>query len=168
MFDSRLTNPELIRLKRARDIQDVGRMAVEVARRMTSGQHGVLVLVCGPLFTGSRQSVDENTRIIARAVSLLKQTGVMVFDHLFFLRQIWKLAQADGTSREEIDREVMRKYFYLPLLESGCVGKIFFTGHWQKSQGARWWYQEAKNRGIEIEVAFVRRVREVREENVLI
>ena len=79
----------------------------------------------------------------------------MVFNHIIFLRRIWVIAQMEGISRDNIDREVLRDDFHIPLLEASytdtrkeketrCIEMVYLADKWWNSKGAKWYRKRAK------------------------
>jgi hypothetical protein len=156
-----LTPEELLALKKARNVGDVGKIAIAALKRIVAEYGEPATLVCGPLMTGTRRPILKNVRSVSLVASALKRKNVIVFEHLFFVRLIWRLAKANGVPLAEIDREIMRDFLYRPLLDARCgrrpcVGAIYFTGKWRRSEGAQWWHEEAQKRGLKIEVVVLR------------
>jgi hypothetical protein len=110
-------------------------------------------LVCGPITTGGRGSIEENLRVFDAVVTWLLEAGLPIFsqlpyeDQIFTLRQRW---QAEDTARVGQYHEAILHNFYAPLIQSGRINRPWFIKGWQSSTGATWERQQFTDLKVKI------------------
>lgn len=100
-------------------------------------------IVCGPITTGGRGSVEKNLEVFNRAIAGLIRQGRPVFNQMPYETALFRLrAKHDEKSgRDPNDKtynDVVLKQFYLPLFQTERFSRAWFLPDWRSSQGARW------------------------------
>ena len=97
-------------------------------------------IVCGPITTGGRDSVEENVRAIRLVIDhLTKYWEEQIFDQLPYEATLWTLK--DEWEAQECHTGYctpLLKEFYLPVYQSGLIHRAYFLPGWDSSIGARW------------------------------
>lgn len=136
-----LTKTDARNIKNAKTFYEL----VSVGYRILNRMKGPAAQVCGPIFTGSNGSVEENLNIFAKSIEILSKKGICIFNQLPFERTFDKIMRAYKTSG--YDTPILEE-FYGPIFDSDKIKKIYFLPGWRKSIGARWEYNYAKKLGI--------------------
>lgn len=137
MFDKSLIN----RINQAQSYTAMAQIALEILRSV----EGPVAELCGPISTGGLGSVEGNLSRFDQKIRELMESGINVFNQTPFETPMQKLKEKPGF--QPLD---LLEGFYLPLLESGKIAKMYFLPDWQSSFGARWEHDQAKRLGIEI------------------
>jgi len=135
------TKDDLEKLEVANSMPEFLDMAFVILDRMPQP----VVLVSGPISTGGRGSIAENLKAFAVAISEVKEKGNTVFNQLPFEDKFVELSKK---SQLQYFRPILDDFF-LPILKSGKISKIFFMPGWETSTGAKWEYEQAQKLGIE-------------------
>ena len=117
-----------------------------VALRVIPRIPGPVGMVCGPISSGGKASVEENLSELSQAVEKLRQEGNNIFSQLSFepaMARIKRTAYCKGDVH-------LLEAFYLPLFEAGLIHKLYFLPSWETSDGASWEHAQAKRLGIEV------------------
>jgi hypothetical protein len=134
-----------------RDVNDAGSYEdlLKIALRILPRMKGPIVQVCGPIETGGRGTVEDNLTHLDEVINQLINKDAEVFDQIFFEEAI-KRMKADRRNRGDLDYDFdLLNKFYLPILESGLISKLYFVSGWETSTGARWEYEQSVRLGIE-------------------
>ena len=129
------------KLKSARSMSECLVLAFEILDRMPQP----VVMVSGPISTGGRGSVEENTRAFADAIRMTRISGKTVFNQLEFEDKFLEFSKQS----EMAYYTPILDDFFLPILKSGKIKQIIFMKDWQSSTGSRWEYTEAGQLGID-------------------
>jgi hypothetical protein len=124
-------------------------VALRELKKFTGGSE----IVCGPISTGGRGSIEENLKVFTCMIAALRFKERDVFDQMpyegqiFNFRQRWikEDSRREGTYYTEILSE-----FYLPLFTSGLIRAAWFLPGWQSSDGASWEHDRLTEFGVEI------------------
>lgn len=135
------TPADFEKLKNAHSMPECLAMAMEILDRMPQP----VVMVSGPISTGGKGSVEENTRAFADAIRLLRVSGKTVFNQLAFEDKFLELSRE---SKMAYFTPILDDFF-LPILKSGKIKQVVFMKDWQSSTGSRWEYTEAGQLGID-------------------
>lgn len=119
---------------------------LEIAHLVASRMPQPLSIVCGPITSGGRGSIEANLREFTRAIEALRLDGWHVFDQMPFEDAIFRI-KASAYYRGGYH---LLHAFYQPLFESCLIQTMHFIPGWQTSGGARWERDEAKRLGLEI------------------
>lgn len=98
-------------------------------------------IVCGPISTGGRGSVEENLKVFFGTIDALRSEGREVFsqkpyeERIFFFRTRW---QGEDPSRSGAYCMPILEEFYEPLFKRGIIKDAWFIPGWESSFGARW------------------------------
>lgn len=111
-------------------------IALEELRKFRHGSE----IVCGPISTGGRGSVEANFQVFSATIARLKQEGRPIFSQVpyeerIFFRNRWR---AEDPARANEYHMPILEDFYLPLISSGLIKKCWFIPGWESSFGARW------------------------------
>ncbi|HUZ92667.1 MAG TPA: DUF4406 domain-containing protein [Candidatus Paceibacterota bacterium] len=122
--------------------EELGETAFLVLMRMVQP----VCMVCGPISTGGRGSIEENLTQFEIAISMLAARGFHVFSQMPFERPMHRIKNTpyyrDGLQLLEA--------FYLPIFEARLVRHLYFLPDWKTSEGARWEHAQAIRIGMEI------------------
>jgi len=126
------------------DTADSMQELLKIAMGILSRMPDPIVIVAGPISTGGRGSLSENLKVFAETIKKVKDSGKIDFNQLPFENKFG-----------ELDRKAGMPYFkpilddfFLPIMKSGKISKIYFIEDWQSSTGARWEYEMAEKIGI--------------------
>lgn len=104
------------------------------------GKGADFVIVCGPITTGGRGSVEENVRAIRLVIDYLgSYFEEKVFDQLPYEATLWSLK--DEWEAQECNSGYclpILEEFYLPIYQSGLIVRAYFLPGWESSFGACW------------------------------
>lgn len=123
----------------------------EIALREIKTLGSSCVVVCGPITTGGRGSVEENVRAFQAAIQHLRTQGQVVFDQMPYEPSLWTLK--DKWQREHGSDNYcwpLLLEFYLPLYRSGFIVEAHFLPGWESSTGARWEREQFSQLGVKI------------------
>ena len=137
------TDIERTALEQARTLHDLIPVAMDIMGRMSPP----ICMLSGPLSTGGKGSLEENMRVFARAIHMLDEKGLAVFDQIPFQEALVRLT--DHHNRTDYCHEML-DIFYWGVLESGRIRRIYFLPAWQTSIGASWEREMAIRLGIEV------------------
>ncbi|MBU1046401.1 DUF4406 domain-containing protein [Patescibacteria group bacterium] len=104
-------------------------------------------IVCGPISTGGKGSIEANMSYLNEWISELQKKGHNVFSQIPFedpMHKMIKLFKTKGYPNWILND------FYLPIFKSGLIKKFNFIPGWQSSTGACWEYGQAQKIGIEV------------------
>ncbi len=110
-------------------------------------------VVCGPISTGGRGSLEKNFEVFGATIKGLQREGRPIFsqvpyeERIFFFRTRW---QQEDLSREGQYYMPILTEFYHPLIRSGLIKAGHFIPGWESSFGARWERTELKSMGAKI------------------
>lgn len=135
------TAADFEKLKATRTMSECLAMALEILDRMPQP----VVMVSGPISTGGKGTVEENTRAFADAIRLVRVSGKTIFNQLAFED---KFLEFSKQSTMAYFTPILDDFF-LPLLKSGKIKQIIFMKDWQSSTGSRWEYVTAGQLGID-------------------
>ncbi len=125
------TGWDLERLRQAKNILDLRRIAFSVINRMPQP----VVQVCGPISTGGLGSIPENLAVFRRYIEAMQKEGRNVFDQMPFEPTMQRIR---ATRQDRVIERSILYDFYLPLFESGAVSELVFMPNWKESIGACW------------------------------
>lgn len=114
--------------------------------------HGVEV-VCGPISTGGRGSIDANIAVFTATIAGLREHGRPVFnpvpyeDRIFFFKKRWYESSPENAGKYYMP---ILEEFYLPLIQTGRIKRGWFIPGWESSFGAQWERQQLTDAGAEI------------------
>ncbi|MDO8590486.1 MAG: DUF4406 domain-containing protein [bacterium] len=128
-------------LKKAETMAELLNIALAILDRMPKP----VSLVSGPISTGGRGSTSQNLKVFAEAIEALAKTGETVFNQLPFEDKFSELSRRSKLSYFML----VLDDFFLPILKSGKIDKIWFMPGWETSTGAKWEYEQAKKLAIE-------------------
>jgi hypothetical protein len=120
-------------------------------------------IVCGPISTGGRGSVEANMKAFEATVTGLLRDGRPIFsqipyeEKIFFFRERF---QAKPGNAGKYYLPILYD-FYLPLFETGRIKKGWFLPGWESSFGARWEREQLQLYRAEIEDLSLEWVEEV-------
>lgn len=120
----------------------LGRVALAILYRMPP----FVGMVCGPITTGGLGSLELNLLLFNETIETLVRLGVNLFDQVPFEEYIARIADDQGARN---NHQLLRE-FYLPLLETKRITRLYFIKGWESSEGARWEHEQGKRLGIEI------------------
>ncbi len=129
--------PEVSALEAAPTIQSLLPIALRILERMP---HGVS-MVCGPISTGGKGSVEENLALFGVAIETLASRGENIFSQMPFERPIQRMKKTNSG---------LLNTFYLPIFKSGRVRRLCFLPGWESSEGATWEHERGVELGFEI------------------
>src|SRR6266481_5273332 len=118
----------------------------EVAMRMLKSLSRS-IMVCGPISTGGRGSVEANMAMFHKGICLLAKQGKVIFDQRPFevpMRRFIAARKEPGYAHELLDE------FYLLLFKSGLIKELHFLPGWEGSTGARWEHEQAPRHGMAV------------------
>lgn len=110
-------------------------------------------IVCGPISTGGRGTIEENLRAFGKIIDALQEHGLTIFDQrpyedaIFALRTRW--LNEDPTRQDAYCMPILDE-FYHPLYTEGPVTLGWFMPDWQSSRGARWEHDLLLRKGADI------------------
>ena len=131
----------IARIKDAQSFEQMSKIALEILHNSKD----FFAQVCGPISTGGLGSVEKNLARFDKAIKQLKELGVHVFDQTPFEIPMQKLKKKPDYKPLDL-----LEGFYLPLLESEKINRMYFLQDWQSSFGARWEHEQAKRLGINV------------------
>lgn len=109
-------------------------------------------VVCGPISTGGRGSIDENFRVFCGVIAGLQKQGKQLFsqipyeERISFFRTRWR---SEDPSRLHAYYMPILTEFYHPLIKTGAIRAGWFIPGWESSLGARWEHKELGLAGAE-------------------
>lgn len=130
-------------LEASQSFGDLVPIACNVIKRMSPP----VAIVCGPISTGGRGSIEANRHYLQAAINLAYEKGHHTFDQNPFENKLQQLKLAcvhEGYCVHLLED------FYLKVFESGLIHKMYFLPDWQTSTGARWEREVGQRLGIEI------------------
>lgn len=113
-------------------------IALREARKFPGGCH----IVCGPISTGGRGSIDANIKVFASTIDALRSVPYPIFNQVPYEAKISELRlkwiAGDPANRTGQYYTDILTCFYLPLFESGAIVRAWFIPDWASSHGACW------------------------------
>ncbi len=110
-------------------------------------------MVCGPISTGGRGSIEANIQVFNATIAALQSEGRPVFNQVPYEEQILRLRTAwQNSSPENAGKYCMPLLndFYLPIFKSGHFKQGWFIPGWTSSYGASWERRQLSHLGIAI------------------
>ncbi|MBI2474242.1 MAG: DUF4406 domain-containing protein [Candidatus Taylorbacteria bacterium] len=135
------TQVEHAKLSAADGFSDMLDIAMDVLKRMPQP----VSMVSGPMTTGGA-SFEENLKKFGKVIEKLDKEGKTIFNQLPFQNIMLRLYNAwtgPGYCMPLLTD------FYQPIFKSGLVKTVYFIPGWEKSFGASWEHEQAKELGIE-------------------
>lgn len=112
-----------------------------IARAELAKFSGDAEIVCGPITTGGRGSIEKNLEVFEAVIGRMLRKGRPLFNQmpyetqLFALRRVWR-PQESWMARSWY--EPVLEEFYLPLFTAGRIKRAWFIPGWKSSKGAQW------------------------------
>lgn len=119
---------------------------LEIAFRILKKAPKPICMVCGPITSGGGGSVEENLKMLKNVIEKLAGVEMTVFDQTIFEESLWRITATPYCK----GKDHLLEAFYLPILESGFLKKVYFLPDWRTSYGATWEHTQALKFGIEI------------------
>ncbi len=108
-------------------------------------------MVCGPITTGGRGSIEANIEVFNATIAALQSEDKPIFNQVPYEEQILRLRMLwETVSPENVGKYCMPllEDFYLPLFKSGHFRHGWFIPGWQSSYGATWERRQLSELGI--------------------
>jgi len=126
----------------------------QVAMRIVNRIHqcaSPLCLVVGPVTTGGLGHSEENLKVLAGAIELVRYKGYAVFNQLYFELAFKRYVEdfREKFGDEKYPSEIITN-FYLPLIDNGRFVYCYTIEGWETSIGARMKYEHFQKTGREI------------------
>ena len=102
-------------------------------------------MLSGPISSGGSGSLTKNLETFAQTISTLEKQGEHIFNQLPFEDKFIELSKH---SKLTYFTPILEDFF-LPILKSGKIKKIWFMSGWETSTGAKWEYEQTQKLGIE-------------------
>lgn len=122
----------------AADFEELVAIAIREAKKFDGGCN----IVCGPISTGGRGSIEKNLVVFEGTIRALSLVPYPMFDQTPYekkisaLRQAW-IAEDPETRNGQYYQDILTR-FYLPLFQSGAIVHAWFIPDWASSHGACW------------------------------
>ena len=138
--------PEVLeKINASKDFSEAVEIAIDILKRMPQP----IAQVCGPITTGGKGSIKENTEVIENTVKKLSNQGITICNQTKFNTPIIRFRTESKLNNIDSNALVLEK-FHKPILDSGLIKKFYFVHGWESSMGSRWERAQAKKLGIEI------------------
>ncbi|QSH39299.1 hypothetical protein JXR01_03275 [Candidatus Kaiserbacteria bacterium] len=130
-----------------------GELVVIAIAELEKFENGAEV-VCGPISTGGKGSLEANFKVFSETITKLQKDGCPIFsqvpyeERIFFFRNRW--LESDPTNKGKYYMPILEE-FYHPLLQTGLIKKGWFIPGWDSSFGARWEREQLTEGNAEIE-----------------
>jgi hypothetical protein len=136
---------------------------VELALNEVAKFRGDIEIVCGPITSGGRGSVEENLKLFNAVIKGLIDEGRPIFnqmpyeDALFRLRA--KSEKAEGRMPGDASyNPIVLERFYRPLFETNRFTRAWFIKGWESSKGACWEHELLSGLGAQISYLHPQRI----------
>lgn len=112
-------------------------LAIAELRKFSAGAE----VVCGPISTGGRGSLEKNFEVFQATIKALQDLGRPIFsqvpyeERIFFFRKRWQ--DADPSRAGQYYMPILDE-FYHPIIQTGLIQKGWFIPGWKSSHGAVW------------------------------
>lgn len=146
MLSEEFEEHHLYAIENAKTYKELSLIALEIIKKMPKPVAQVL----GPISSGGKGSIEENSNELRKFILKLKKEGNTMFNNLPFEKSLLRIRAFGNHLSVEESNIVLLEEFYKPLFESGFIKKLFFVPNWESSHGARWEHEKAKELGIEI------------------
>lgn len=109
-------------------------------------------VVCGPISTGGRGSIEKNFSVFNATIAALIKDGRPIFsqvpyeERIFFFRTRWQNEDPSRTGKYYMP---ILEEFYAPLIRTGRIRRGWFIPGWKSSFGADWERKELQAMGAE-------------------
>jgi hypothetical protein len=135
--------------KNADSFAELVPIAIDELKKFADGAE----VVCGPITTGGRGSIEANLAVFNGSIRALQQEGRPVFNQVpyeerfFFFKKRW--LAADPTRAGQYYMPILEE-FYLPIFQTGLIKRGWFIPGWESSFGTRWERKTLPEHGAEI------------------
>lgn len=144
-LDKYYTPEVLERINASKDFSEAAGIAIDILKKIPQP----IAQVCGPITTGGKGSIKENTTVIENTVKKLSKQGINICNQTKFNTPIRRFRAESKLNDIDSNTLVLEK-FHKPILDSGLIKKFYFVHGWESSTGSRWERAQAKKLGIEI------------------
>ena len=133
----------------ARSFSELAEVAIRELRKFPAGCE----IVCGPISTGGRGSLEANFRVFEASVARLLRESRPIFsqipyeERIVYLRNQWL---AEDPAREGQYCMPILTELYLPLIKRRIIKRAWFIPGWQSSFGTKWEREQLTLHGVEI------------------
>ncbi|XOU94186.1 MAG: hypothetical protein ACNFW9_05070 [Candidatus Kerfeldbacteria bacterium] len=144
-------------LKKTEKFIDLLPIAKSIINRMSKP----VAMVSGPISTGGLGFPEKNLKQFIRAIKVLYDSGVNVFDQTPFDDKMSEIKN-NIWNKDEYCMPLLED-FYLPLFRGGYIQEVFFLSDWQSSFGAKWEHDQCKIFKIKIHNFPVKLIKQITE-----
>lgn len=128
------------RMTQSETFEELAEIAIEILGRMP----GEVGIVCGPISSGGKGTVEANIAEFGNRIEELKSQGLEIFDQMPFELHMWRIKE---TPYYDPTRNHLLEEFYGRLFASEKLTTFYFIPGWESSYGASWENNVARDLG---------------------
>lgn len=119
----------------------------EIALSRISKMPKPVGVVCGPITSGGKGSMEANLKEYAAQIQNLISSGKSIFSPVPYEPRMQEIKK---TPYYDPSRDHLMEVFYGTIFGSGMISEFYFIPGWESSYGARWEHNFAEKIGAKI------------------